>query len=132
MSLQALRQQIFNPGKPIDFDQGEALTFGAVSAGTGGLLYGAPGGIRMFANQRYLNSLTTLQGNTLLGYVGEGATVTQLRSLGEDAIITQRQLTNAAGTRSNADILIDKPSAAVRAFFPDASDPWRLAVGEEK
>jgi hypothetical protein len=134
MSLQALRQQIFDPGKPIDFDQGEALTFGAVSAGTGGLLYGAPGGIRMFANQRYLNSLPTLKGNNLVGYLGEAATKQQLLPLGPSKIVTQRQFKDAAGTGrpSRADIIIDNPSPRIRALWPDSDDAWTLAVGEVK
>ena len=101
LSLQALRQQIFDPGKPIEFDQWEALGYGALNAGTGGLLYGAPGGIRMFANQRYLNTFSSLGQARIFGPFGEAATATQLRSLGEDGIITQKQLTNAAGTPIN-------------------------------
>ena len=132
MSLQALRQQIFDPGKPIDFDQGEALTFGAVSAGTGGLLYGAPGGIRMFANQRYLNSLPTIGRNNMLGYFGEAASGQQLLPFGPEEITTQRYVSNAAGKASRTDILIDQPSAALRAIFPDAADPWRLGVIDVK
>ena len=132
MSLQALRQQIFDPGKPIDFDQGEALTFGAVSAGTGGLLYGAPGGIRMFANQRYLNSLPTIGRNNMLGYFGEAASGQQLLPFGPEEINTQRYVSNAAGKASRTDILIDQPSAALRAIFPDAADPWRLGVIDVK
>ena len=102
MSLQALRQQIFDPGKPIDFDQGEALTFGAVSAGTGGLLYGAPGGIRMFANQRYLNSLPMIGRNNMLGYFGEAASGQQLLPFGPEEINTQSDMSPTPLARHHA------------------------------
>jgi len=132
LSLQALRQEIFDPGKPIDFDQGEALTFGALNAGTGGLLYGAPGAVRMFANQRLLDSLSTFDRIRLIGGFGEAATVQQMEGLGAGTVITQRQITNAAGTPSRADILMDSPGAAGRSLWPNANDSWRLAVGEVK
>ena len=134
LSLQALRQQIFDPGKPIDFDQGEALTFGAVSAGTGGLLYGAPGGIRMFANQRYLNTFSTLGQAKITGPFGEAATGQQLLPRGPEEVLTQRQFKNVAGTGrpSRADIIIANPSLARRSLWPDADGRWRLAIGEVK
>lgn len=131
LSLQALRQTIFEPGTPIDFDQSDALTFAGISAGTGGLLYGGPGAVRMLSNARYLNGLPTLSRIRVLGQFGETTTMVKLRGLGSDTIVSQRQIA-AAGKRSTADILVDTPSAAVRALWPDAGQSWRLAVGEVK
>jgi hypothetical protein len=70
--------------------------------------------------------------NNMLGYFGEAATGQQLLPFGPNQIITQRYVYNAAGKGSRTDILINRPSAALRAIFPDAADPWRLGVIDVK
>ena len=138
LSLQAIRQVVFEPGRPIEFDHGEALTVGGISALAGGALYAVPG---IYSIRRNIN-LIRVPGTTGLlspartrGALGELATTQRLIALGETPI-TQKQISavgaTGRGSTATADVVLSQPGPAARSLFPNPGGGWQVGVLEVK
>ncbi len=136
LALQTMSQSVFEPGRPIDLDQGHALKMGGIGAAIGGPLYAAPGAYRLFSNTRALSGLT--RGQQLFwsgrfGAMGEARMALRMQQLGESRLLTQLKLYGPTGRLRNgsiADGLLPAPGPAARALFPPGD--WRIALLESK
>ena len=138
LSLQAIRQTIFEPGRPIELDHGEALGFGGLSAVTGGSLVAVPGLYRVYRS----TTIGIPAGNGALlsparsrGMLAEIAVRERFVALGETPI-TQRRISvlggTGSGSSSTADVIINRPGPLARALFPEGGGNWRVGIVEVK
>ncbi len=132
LALQAMRQQIFEPGKPIDFDQSEALTWGGISGLTGGLLYGLPGAIGFLRGGSYLPP--SAWNNAVRGRLGEDLGLRQLAVGGVKGVRPQTRvylpgtgpLSSTKGSYAIIDVLTTDTKGLARVF------PGLSAAGQRR